>query len=449
MNHGPQDTSSTVVVGGGLVGLVVALLLGRRGHEVTVVEGGPTLGGLLSSVAGPGGTWFDHGTHVPQETGVEPLDELLFAEVEHPPWRQLPGLRAGCAFNGVVGATPAPDLRTLGGAVVALAERDLLEAAEASAPPPRDAREGLRRSFGRIAAERALDPAVASFFGTATDQLVPEAHHLLFRRVTAFSAEDTVLLKARPAVDEVLAFHAEDEVPSSRRAWYPSSGGAGRWIEDLCRTRLAEAGARFEVGVGVVSVGREADLVREVVLADGRRLPCDRLVWTVPAAGYLRAAGIALPDGAGPPRFRTTVVHHLLFDRVSSTELDYVTVLDPDRAVFRFTNYPALRDGGPPSASVEVVLDEPPVDVERSRTEAVQELVELGLLEAGTEVTWATSEVVANGFPVPTLAAREANRAVAAVAEASATNVAFAGRSTGQAFFMADVLADCWSSFGS
>ncbi|MET0739422.1 MAG: FAD-dependent oxidoreductase, partial [Acidimicrobiales bacterium] len=46
------------VVGGGISGVLSAALLARQGHEVTIIDREPVLGGLLGSVR-HGAHWFD------------------------------------------------------------------------------------------------------------------------------------------------------------------------------------------------------------------------------------------------------------------------------------------------------------------------------------------------------------------------------------------------------
>src|SRR5687768_10173523 len=117
----------TIVVGGGVSGLLCAILA-RRDGPVVVLERGAGLGGLLSSRDGPDGTWFDHGTHVPQETGDPEVDALLFAGMTAPPWRRIDVLRAGSySFGRLNEVSPFPDLRGLPQAVYASAVVDLLE----------------------------------------------------------------------------------------------------------------------------------------------------------------------------------------------------------------------------------------------------------------------------------------------------------------------------------
>ncbi len=43
--------ASIAVIGGGVLGLSIAQRLIGRGHEITVIEGAPALGGLAARVA--------------------------------------------------------------------------------------------------------------------------------------------------------------------------------------------------------------------------------------------------------------------------------------------------------------------------------------------------------------------------------------------------------------
>ena len=49
--------SRVVVVGGGFGGMAVAARLAKTGHEVTLLERSPDLGGALGSVSEEGFTW--------------------------------------------------------------------------------------------------------------------------------------------------------------------------------------------------------------------------------------------------------------------------------------------------------------------------------------------------------------------------------------------------------
>ena len=77
--------SRVVVVGGGFGGLAVAARLAKTGHEVTLVERAPTLGGALGSVSEEGFTW-DAG---PTYTLLPAVVRDLFRKTGRPLEREL------------------------------------------------------------------------------------------------------------------------------------------------------------------------------------------------------------------------------------------------------------------------------------------------------------------------------------------------------------------------
>lgn len=80
--------SSVGVVGGGVLGMTVALRLAQQGHQVTLLESAPATGGLASPEAIGDATW-DRFYHVMLRSDrhlVEMLDELGLAQRTH--WRE-------------------------------------------------------------------------------------------------------------------------------------------------------------------------------------------------------------------------------------------------------------------------------------------------------------------------------------------------------------------------
>jgi len=73
---GRTGRDATAIIGGGMLGLTLALRLARAGHAVTVFEAAPTLGGLASAWRIGGVTW-DRFYHV-----IAPDDDALVALLE-------------------------------------------------------------------------------------------------------------------------------------------------------------------------------------------------------------------------------------------------------------------------------------------------------------------------------------------------------------------------------
>ena len=69
---------TAVVIGGGLAGLFSAKLLVKKGFKVKIIDSSKKLGGLISSVKYKN-YYFDHGSHIAQETGNKDIDKILFS----------------------------------------------------------------------------------------------------------------------------------------------------------------------------------------------------------------------------------------------------------------------------------------------------------------------------------------------------------------------------------
>jgi protoporphyrinogen oxidase len=437
-----DEAGRVLVVGGGLTGVLAAAIRRAQGCDVTLVEGADHLGGLLASSAGPDGTWFDRGTHVPQETGVEAVDAILFAGMDEAPWRDLGPLRAGNVFKGELNPnTPFPDLNLLGVREHAMAVAELLRVRPA-APGSRSCDDELRATYGDTVARSVFAPAMRKLLGCEPAALAPHAHRLFVSRVVALDPDTTRELKRLPHLDAVLAFHSGLEAPSERRAFYPASGGAGRWIADVVHRSLP--GVEQRLGATVEAVLTDDTDIVGVRLSTGDLLDVTEVIWTTPAIGYARAADVPLPDGLARPTLRCTQLHHVVFDEELDTGVHYFTVLDEDLALFRATIYQTLRQAGPPSCTLEVMSAEPAEDADAQLERLLGELRSIGVLKASTKVLSRAGEVVRDGFPVMTPEFVEASRQIAELCSSSASNLRLLGRSTGRVFFMNDVLRDCY-----
>lgn len=71
-----RDLKNLTVCGGGVTGMVNAILLAQIGHKVSLVETSDALGGLFKSVKVDGWS-FDQGLYIPQMTGIDCIDQIF------------------------------------------------------------------------------------------------------------------------------------------------------------------------------------------------------------------------------------------------------------------------------------------------------------------------------------------------------------------------------------
>jgi protoporphyrinogen oxidase len=424
-----------LVLGGGIAGLLAAARHRDRGDEVVLVDVG-RLGGLLASDELAPGVWVDQGTHVPQDTGVEDLDDWLFGGADPEGWAQHPRLLAGNVFAGQLDArTPFPDVNRLGSALAAQIEAEVL-AASGPDGSERTSAEELVATFGATAHREVFAPLLRSWYGRSTEELAPGAHRLAANRLVAFSPERTAELKAQHP-DLPIAWHDAAIGASPLVAHYPVQGGCGGWI-DLLRTRLG--GVRVLEGERV-QLEAEDDVVVAAVTAAGERISIDRLVSSVAPAVVVRSLG-RIPAGA-PPQFVRTTMYDYLVDQPFGTDLHYAVVLDPELTPFRFTLYPNLRhrsEDGPHVMTAYVLQapDAPPSDDDAVHLQIEGELRDLGVIVRSAQVLERWVRPIPAGFPLPVLGSGPA----AQPDVEALSNVTWVGRGSGSAFFMRDVLVD-------
>ena len=220
---------SVVVVGGGVAGLVAALLAIRKGYHVSLVESSSECGGLLGSFRGTDGRSYDYGTHLLRDTGGDRLDQLLFGDLAADDWQRLPHLKTGAYFSGTYSQqTRFPNANFLPKATY---EQGLAETLR-SLPGERSydtARDYLVDRFGATFTRHVFAPIAQKFYGTALENLVTHALGIFgLNRIIVSTPEVSRELKRSAHFDSRFAFHSSDEGLSGLTNYYPTRGGIGQ-----------------------------------------------------------------------------------------------------------------------------------------------------------------------------------------------------------------------------
>jgi phytoene dehydrogenase-like protein len=440
--------SDVVIVGGGIAGLAAARILSERGQCVTLIESAPTLGGLLRSR--PRGDWgdFDFGTHLFSETGLEPLDAVLFLDQRNSDdWLGHAHCVQDVFYAGARRESPFIDIRLLSAPTHNRAWTELRALPAAGATTPANLEEMVLATYGPTLLEQVFAPVMAKMYGVAPTELARDAH-LLFglKRLIMGTAEESRAMKAAQAWhDERIAFHQVTEGAAHVQHFYPRERGIGHWVEQT-QNRLEQAGARVLTNSNVRRLGIESERVTEVELTDGTRLPCTRLIWSAPTFHLLKLAALPMPAGVSPPRHRRVQLVDLVLDQPLETRAHYVTCYEPTLCTFRITNYAALRGhpGQNPARVTLEVLANADDCIGVTAQSLLAELVTMQLVPPHTRVLEFWLDNVNHGFPILTPAFMQDALALAQTAETGLTNVMLAGRASGRVFFTKEVLLDVW-----
>ena len=439
--------SKSVIVGGGLAGVMAARVLIGSPSDVTVLEHGPEFGGLLRSVEAAPNYHFDFGTHFVLSTGHADIDRMMLSGSDIADYHVFDkSLAEGHYFNGVFNQeTGCIDTRTLETAVWEKGCQELLAGASADIDAANFETYG-RQVYGHTFFEKVFAPIVTRLTDTDPAELDSRILSVFsMSRLVAFDSEETRILKRAPDLDRKIAFNRFLDGTSNIMKYYPKTGGVGRWIEEQC-AYLEKAGVSLQPSAKITALHKSENRIASVELEDGRRLDCDRLVWSAPLSQFLLLAGEKI--SSPPPKFRHLLLYHFVFDQALLTKLHWVCCYDPGFLTYRITCYPNITQEAiqppPHHLTVEVIAgdaENAEAQVERVR----QELVQIGIVPSTAALLHSKVNVAFNALPVPTVefVANQAEQLRAA--ERVAENVVFAGRSGG-AHFQADILRQVYES---
>jgi protoporphyrinogen oxidase len=298
-----------VVIGAGPAGLLAAWHATRAGHEVTVVEAGPAVGGLAGSFE-VAGQRVDHGSHRLHPS----TDPALLAELQALLGDDLQ-VRPRNGRIVLAGRTLAFPLRTgdlLRNLPRPIAARMALDAATAPLRRPRrdTYAEVVRAGLGPTVERTFYGPYARKLWGVDGDELAGEVAR---RRISA-SSPTAIARKLVRATD-----------PSKRTFLYPRRG-FGQISEALADAATA-AGATIRLGAAVTGIapGR-------VTLADGGSIDAASVWSTMPIPalpGVVGDAPVEVVAAAGRLEHRAMVLLYLVLDQPAWTDFDAHYLPDP------------------------------------------------------------------------------------------------------------------------
>jgi len=441
---------TVVVVGGGIAGMVSALLLSRTADSVCLVEKEDRLGGLYRSFRNESGLTFDCGTHLLRQTGINELDDLLFAGVRGSDWKVFETLHAGGYFGGVLNSeSPFVDATRLPTRVYQEGMIELLERVEAS-HCPLTLKEQLQQIYGPCLTANLFEPILRKYYGCSLDSLVPNAHHIMgLARILGFTPLASREIKKSSVYDGKIGFHSFREGAGNLRSFYPVTGGVESWIE-LLRSQMEESGNIIvRCGESVRHVEHDHGAVRRVQLDGGETIGCSHLVWSVPVALLLKACQADIPGR--PPQVRlTTHLFHFAFDRPFLTDVHYVHCHEPSMRTFRVTLYPNMQGATTGSYHLTAeVLSTLGEQSDELLPHVQAELKQMGIVARAAVREFSRAESLPGGFPLPTPELEASLEQQAEGASRLFENVTLLGRARGKHFLAGQVLTDVFHTISS
>lgn len=440
------------IVGGGVSGILAALLAREKFSSVTLIERSHELGGLLGSFT-MGDAIYDYGTHLPALTGRKEIDEIMYGPEEEikENWDWFPYLRSENFHNNKWNPeSPLIDTRTLPEDLYlqGLNEITQLPGVDHNIT---NLDSYLRSAFGDTFTDSIYKPLIQKIQGKDPSEIHKDILTLFgIHRVMAFTPETTKELKKIPRFDGKLGFHSyKDGAPSAGYIYPKGFRGIGYWITTL-KKKLEKAGVEIVCGESIDTIQSEGDTVKSVKLTGGKTLDTDMLVWTVPAAFAFKALKMKTPDFF--PEFRHHVLCHYEFNKPLLKKIpQYLLVWDNECLSYRITLYPNVNDNEQKSDHANLTVEILGDASMRGELDHIQEKVEAELkamkvVDKDAEVIQSKTEYLGPSFPILTEAFIENAQKSCAQLEERFSNLRLMGRGSGKAFFINQVMIDTYDT---
>lgn len=451
-----------VIVGGGIAGMIAALLLGQRGKsKVILIERESQLGGHLRCFDYGKNGLFDYGMHNMYETGISVLDKMLFELLPEEDWQVLEhGARdlAGAVFNGILQHnTPFPDMRNLPEHQWNSCVLDFFRQLETKEFQNQgNAWEDTQARFGMAIARR-IDACLQKQFGKPAKELAPFATRLTnLSRVVLFSEEPFANLINCSTLRDRLAWPEQRTLPnkwqSGRRAYYPKKYGIYRVINALL-VKLQEIGVEILTCAQVQSLERKGGQISNLKLEQAgskKTVNVRNLIWTSGLPLLAQLFGEDLSGFRFDKARKTVLVNLLLREPPKMGDLYYFYCYESGCKTFRVTNFTAYCAGAPRASgwpiSVELLLDMPLPDSEAIKETALKELKEFRVIESEKDVFFIAVEPLSSGFPMPSVNNHKTMSVVRnKILSEEIKNLTLLGvLSEENIFFQRDVLSHIW-----
>jgi len=403
-----------IVIGGGLAGLMAARVLRSRHHDadISIIERNATIGGLLGGVEyEEQNLYFDHGTHIFQETGYSELDQVLLNSVPSDDLIHFPvgeGDTAGAVFGGRIQVnTHYPDVRGDVSLVTSL-RAHIASTEEAVAHVDRTAPliETASSRFGAIFANEIIGPTLARVYGQPADALAGFA--MLLPGWTRVVVDDYANWEANVDNERYRSIASvpdqrllPTELRHGRRSFYSRNRGSRAFVDGIAK-QLYGADVELFCGATILSL----DIARRSIeMIDGkgqcRRLNADLIVLATGVTGAAHMLGLDMQQ-KGFDRPMPHWVINVVLEQPSDSDLCYIYGFDSDCEWYRVTNYRAFSGDKNDRRLTFEVLGNDEIDSITFPQQLTNQLHRLGILKS-SRLEFAECRKLGAGFPAPTV----------------------------------------------
>lgn len=381
-----------IINGGGIIGLTAAILLQKNNHDVVLIEKSNNLGGLLNSLELFEGLSFDFGTHIPRETGINELDEVLFGNLNKSEWNTFDYANVGNYFNGHLNKdSQFIDAGRLESIDYVEGLKDIFSEIETE-NAIKNCEEFLFSHFGKKFATSIYFPLVKKLFGVNDIEKLSPIAPLLFgySRMIIGDEHFTNRLKTIGALDSRIAFNKNAIGSSSLKSYYPMQSGIYQWVDYLTK-EARQSGVDIRMNSTIEQIDQQS---KELIVA-GKKMKYDLILWTVLETELNKLLGISVEEQ--PKEFVGVNLYHFKYQGDLLTNNQYVYCNDSKLKTFRITLYDNSTAKISNICTVEVLGE----NYGESEKEIFDELITMGILSNDASILESKHLYLAKGFPIP------------------------------------------------
>ncbi len=440
-----------LVVGGGVAGIVSAILLQKKFGSVCLIEKANKLGGLYCSKSHELGVSFDYGSHFIRSTGNHELDKILLGNANEADLQKLGNLKGGSYYGSVLNnRSPFIDARQLPQDVY---QRGILEILNTTGSQDKfnNLKEQLTNLFGPTFCQYIFSPILEEkFFGCSMKELSVDGHLLLgLNRILAFTPDASEEIKKSELYDQKFGYHSFDQGVSDMNNFYPKNGGMETWINFLKKS-LLEAGAKVLTGIDISQIKHDKKKITSITLISGETISCDYVYWTIAPKIFLKLSNLPAKRLVQSQNNLHTILFDFIIDQPFLTDVHYVQCHEASLKTFRVTLYPNIQKLNKDvfHLTSEVISPNEP-DIEHLQKEVFLELIQMGVISSTAKLLYQHSDHLKSGFLMPTPEIKGLAEKDVEIAQSYIENISFLGKSAGNHFAMGGVLLEAFNTINA
>ena len=406
-----KNNKNIVIIGGGLPGLIGALLLKKIYKNVYLIEQNKKLGGLFRSRNLYKNLKFDYGSHFIKETGIKIVDQIIFGKLNKKKWHVLGNLRGASFFkNKLNDFSSNIDLRLLPPNIYKYAITEIIK--KKKKKKFSNLRDQIKHNFGNILLKKIFEPIISKkSYGCSLKDLNINAHSYFgLDRVMAFNHEKTIEIKKQKYFDNIFAFHNYFEGQSENKSIYPVKGGSGFIVDRLVK-QLKLKKIKILTNTKITNLELKAKKIESITLNGKRILTCDKLIWTLPPSIFLNYISKKIQNV--PNQKFYVSLHHFAFSTNYLIKSEYLNCHDPKMKTYRITMYSNIKrqkndnirsTNNPKLFHLTVEAVQPTkVNLSNLQKTILKEIFQMNVVSRKSKVKFKYSEYLGKGIPTPTV----------------------------------------------